>query len=108
MTGLPHVEARSLPVDDLSTAVVLCPFRLCDWRSEDTSSSTPAELDAKIRWHLIDTHRGEIDLLAEIHGAPAGVCARPHPTDRIRFCLEPRGGSHPSHGDGRIDRWLSL
>lgn len=107
MSDLPRVEARPVITSGRSVAVLLCPFRLCEWHSEDVRYCTSSLQDAVVRWHLLDDHRDELAVLAGLHGAPEGVCARPHPTEPGRWCTEERGHHFvSSHGDGRVDRWL--
>lgn len=103
----PRVEAYDLTVDpDHSVAVLLCPFRLCDWHSQDARTLDPVGQDGVVRWHLLDEHPEDLHALCRIAGAPAGVCARPHPRVPGRWCTELRGHSGSSHGDGRVDRWV--
>jgi hypothetical protein len=66
---LPHVTASGTgptgPLD-LSSAIMLCTFRLCDWTSPDTRTLSPDEQDQTIAAHLIDAHRRELSTLARL------------------------------------------
>jgi hypothetical protein len=109
----PRVEATPVAAGhdwtlraDQSVAVILCPFRLCDWHSQDARTLGTVEQDGVVRWHLLDEHPEDLHALCRIAGAPAGVCARPHPRVPGRWCTEPRGHAGSSHGDGCVDRWV--
>jgi hypothetical protein len=71
---LPHVEAKGTgpagPVD-LSSSIMLCTFRLCDWQSPDVRTLALDETDQIVAAHLLDAHRRELatlGLLARDHG----------------------------------------
>lgn len=57
---------REWQLDDRSVAVMLCPFRLCDWQSDDTRTMTPTEQDEVARLHMLDEHREQLDTMAAL------------------------------------------
>jgi hypothetical protein len=65
----PRVVARPVPppLDPTrSTAVALCPFRLCQWATPDTRTATPEVVDDLIREHLLDAHRSDLARLGRL------------------------------------------
>lgn len=61
---LPGVEAA--PIDDLSHAIMLCTFRLCDWQSPDVRTLSLDEQDQVVARHLLDDHRRELTTLGQL------------------------------------------
>lgn len=92
MPDLPGIRAEAL--DDRSRAVMLCPFRLCDWTSDDTRTMLPREQDAVAEAHLLDAHRDAVLQLARLAerirwtGTHACRCDNPDAPDHL-----PAGGS---------------
>lgn len=66
---VPRVEGRSTLTSDRSIAVLLCPFRLCDWHSEDVRTMPVGEQDAAVREHLLAEHPQQIRAFRVLAGA---------------------------------------
>lgn len=65
MTDLPRVRADSVTLDpNVSVAVELCLFRLCDYTSADVRASTVEERDEAYREHLRREHADALERLA--------------------------------------------
>jgi hypothetical protein len=66
VTGVPRVEAQQIPSLPGAAEVMLCPFRLCDWHSDDVSALGQVWRDDLALVHLLDEHRDALTTLGQI------------------------------------------